>query len=51
MGNSKTKRRACLLYAPALPNQLLAVAVAASDATRVDVRENLMMCGCRYENA
>jgi hypothetical protein len=44
--NQTQNGRGCLLYAPALPNQLLAVAVAASVTTRVDVRENLMMCGC-----
>jgi len=32
-----------VLYAPAPPNQLLAVAEAASVTTRVEVRENLMM--------
>mgnify|MGYP006877415075 CR=1 FL=1 len=36
-------REGYVLYAPAPPNQLLAVAEAASVTTRVEVRENLMM--------
>ena len=43
----ETKGRASVLYAPALPNQLLAVAEAASVTTRVDARVNLMIGGCR----
>lgn len=34
-----------VLYAPALPNQLLADAEAASVTTRVDAKENLILSG------
>jgi hypothetical protein len=42
----KTHERETSLYAPVFPNQLLAVAWAASDTNRVEARENLMMCAC-----
>jgi hypothetical protein len=41
-----TQERGTSLYAPVFPNQLLAVACAASDTTRVDARENLMLLCC-----
>jgi hypothetical protein len=47
--SQESKGKGFVLYAPVLPNQLLAVAEAASVSTRVDARENFILSGGRCD--